>query len=234
MNWRKKAVSDIPIIYEDNHLLVVVKPPNMLSQGDRTGDLDLLSILKQDLKIRYQKPGNVYLALIHRLDRPVGGLMVFAKTSKAAGRLNKQFQKRSLGKTYLAVVHGKLAKPSARLVHYLRKDQRTNLVTCSETPIPGGKEGILSYQVLAEAAECSLVEVQLYTGRSHQIRTQLAAIGHPILGDHRYGRQEPGVSIALWAYQLEFIHPTTKEKLVFKRLPEAKYPWNLFEHCLNS
>lgn len=229
MNLQDKDTSNVPIIYEDNHLLVVEKPPNMLSQEDQTGDLDILTILKQDLKIRYKKPGNVYLALIHRLDRPVGGVMVFAKTSKAAGRLNTQFRERSLGKTYLTAVHGILPDISGNLVHYLSKNRRTNMVTCSERPIKGGKEGRLSYQVLAVQDNISLLEIQLHTGRSHQIRTQLATIGHPIVGDHRYGRREKGVSIALWAHKLEFTHPTSKEELTFERLPENRYPWNLFD-----
>lgn len=228
MNWVRRNGFDIPIIYEDNHLLVVVKPPHLLSQGDQTGDLDLLTILKEDLKIRYQKPGNVYLALVHRLDRPVGGVMVFAKTSKAASRLSRQFQERSLGKTYLAAVHGVLSDTSGKLVHYFRKEQRTNMVTCSAKPFPRSKPGSLSYQVLAVKQQISLLAVQLHTGRSHQIRTQLATIGHPIIGDHRYGRRESGVSIALWAHKLELIHPTTKEQLVFEELPAKGYPWDIF------
>lgn len=221
---------EIPIIYEDNHLLVVEKPINILSQADRTKDPDMLSALKLDIKERYQKPGNVYLGLIHRLDRPVGGVMVFAKTSKAAGRLGLQVREHSLNKTYLAVVNGVLSKPEGRLVHYLKKNRRTNTVTSTKSEVPGSKQAILTYQLLAVKNRISLVKVQLETGRSHQIRVQFASEGHPLVGDQKYGKHinKKPIQIALWSYLLGFDHPTTKESLKFQSLPPQVYPWDQF------
>lgn len=219
----------IPIIYEDNHLLVVNKPPNILSQSDKTGDEDLLTLLKQDLKIRYNKPGNVYLGLVHRLDRPVGGVMIFAKTSKAASRLSNQIREREFQKTYLAVVHGK-TEPSGRLRHYLLKNPETNMVTAVGKGIRNAKEAVLDYQLLESSGGFSLLRINLITGRSHQVRVQLAAIGHPLFGDLRYGAEKnrPGQQIALFCQQISCLHPTIKEPMTFSELPENVYPWNLF------
>jgi 23S rRNA pseudouridine1911/1915/1917 synthase len=219
----------IPIIFEDNHLLVVNKPPNILSQSDRTGDEDLLTLLKQDLKIRYNKPGNVYLGLVHRLDRPVGGVMIFAKTSKAASRLSNQIREREFKKTYLAVVHGK-TEQSGRLRHYLVKNPDTNMVTVSGKGIGNAKEAVLDYQLLESSGGFSLLRINLITGRSHQVRVQFSAIGHPLFGDLRYGAKvnRPGQQIALFCQQISCLHPTTKEPMTFSQLPEDAYPWNLF------
>mgnify|MGYP003760964151 FL=1 len=220
----------IPIIYEDNHLLVVEKPVNVLSQADRTGDPDMLTLLKQDLKERYNKPGNVYLGLVHRLDRPVGGVMVFAKTSKAAGRLSKQFVDGSFEKIYLAVVHGRPKKSAGQLVHYLKKDRELNKVAASAGEVSGSRKAVLNYQVLESQKGCSLVRIELITGRPHQIRAQFAAEGTPLIGDQKYGiPTKDHVQIALWSCQVGFSHPTLKEWMTFKLLPPTRlYPWNQF------
>lgn len=224
-------VAPIPILYEDNHLLVVEKPVNMLSQADFTKDPDILSILKQDLKQRYNKLGRVYLGLVHRLDRPVGGVMVFAKTSKAAARLSKQIRELSFTKVYLAVVQGVLANLQGELVHYLNKDRRKNIVKITDYQKSGSKVAVLNYQVLDLKHDQTLVKVHLKTGRAHQIRVQFAAINHPLVGDQKYGRStnQRRIQIALWSYLIGFDHPTTKERLEFSCLPPVrKYPWNLF------
>lgn len=216
----------INILFEDNHLLVVEKPVNVPVCEDKSGDLDLLSMLKEYLKIKYDKPGKVYLGLIHRLDRPVGGVMVFAKTSKAAGRLSKQVAEHTMKKTYVAVVKGKV-KNSAELVDYLYKDKSKNIsyVTSKEK----GKLAILNYILLDFKNNCSLVKINLKTGRSHQIRVQFSSRGFPLVGDARYNKGYDGkCNIALFAKKLEFNHPITKEHLTFElELPKI-YPFNLF------
>lgn len=219
------------IIFEDNHLLVAVKPPNMLSQGDRTGDVDILTILKKDLAKRYSKPGNVYLGLVHRLDRPVGGIMVFAKTSKAAARLSNQVRERTIHKKYLAVVHGKPLS-TAHLRHYLLKDPGANRVKVVTENVKGAREALLDYECLETVQGYSLLKINLITGRAHQVRVQLSASGYPLFGDQRYGARvsSPGQQIALYGYELSFIHPTLKESLVFRHNPGDGYPWNLFSN----
>jgi 23S rRNA pseudouridine1911/1915/1917 synthase len=225
-----RQVMPIKILYEDNHLLVVEKPVNIPTQADASGDPDLLSLLKEDLKIRYQKPGNVYLGLVHRLDRPVGGSMVFAKTSKAASRLSEQLRTRSLGKVYLAVVHGTPQPREARLEHYLTKDRAANMVQAVNPSTKDAKQAILKYQVLETEKGYSLVQVQLLTGRSHQIRVQFAEAGHPLFGDQKYGSRvnQPGQQIALWSSEIRLSHPTKKEEMVFHSHPPDSFPWNLF------
>ncbi len=228
--------SGIKILYEDNHLLVVEKPVNMLTQGDATGDADLLSLLKQYIKEKYDKPGNVYLGLVHRLDRPVGGVMVFARTSKAASRLSDQVRKGTFGKVYLAVVRGKPPQ-SGRLQHYLHKDGATNTVQCFDTPREGAKEAVLQYLLLEsvdvpqDAGALSLVKVNLITGRSHQIRAQFAFEGFPLYGDQKYGKDvnRPGQQLALWSVGIKLVHPTLKEEIAFKSFPPDCYPWNQFK-----
>ena len=222
-------MSEISILYEDNHLLVVVKPPNLLSQGDATGDPDLLTVMKGYIRDTYDKPGNVYLGLVHRLDRPVGGVMVFAKTSKAAGRLSEQIRERKFGRGYLAVVQGHPEPLRGSLRGFLLKDGKKNLVQVVEPGVPGAQEAILDYQVLDMSQSQSLVRITLQTGRSHQIRVQMAERGHPLLGDRRYGpRTNERQQIALWAERISFAHPTTKEKLVFTQSPPAVKPWTEF------
>ena len=225
-----KIISSIPIIYEDNHLLVVEKPVNMPTQGDSSKDPDLLETLKEDIKVRYQKPGNVYLGLVHRLDRPVGGVMVFAKTSKAASRLSEQVRSRSFGKKYLAVVHKTPTPVGGRLEHYLAKNRATNIVQIVKASTNEGKQAILEYKVLETKDMMSLVYVELLTGRSHQIRVQFSAIGHPLYGDQKYGAQvnKPGQQIALWSHEIRFLHPTTKEEMIFHSQPPHQHPWTIF------
>ncbi len=220
----------LKIIFEDNHLLVVEKPINMPTQGDNTGDLDLLTFLKKDLKARYEKPGNVYLGLVHRLDRPVGGVMVFAKTSKAASRLSTQIREGNLEKNYLAVAHGLLKIKSGRLNNYLIKDCRRNIVTVAPDSTSNAKEARLDYEVIGEKEGMSLLEIALGTGRSHQIRVQFAAIGHPLYGDRKYGAQvnRAGEQLALFAFRLRLQHPVSKEYLEFKATPFMTYPWTVF------
>lgn len=222
--------SKIETLYEDNHILVVVKPPNMLTQGDETGDEDLLAALKEDIRIRCNKPGNVYLGLVHRLDRPVGGAMVFAKTSKAASRLSEQIRTRTFDKSYLAVVHGIPVQSAGTLVHYLIKDEKTNTVHVT-TKADEGKKAVLDYSVIESKGGLSLVRVKLHTGRPHQIRVQLASAGNPLYGDQKYGSaiNKPGMQLALWSVEVGFEHPTLKNHLSFTSNPPAEYPWNAFD-----
>lgn len=223
-------MADITVLYEDNHILVVVKPPNVLSQGDDTGDTDMLTLLKSDIKVRFGKPGNVYLGLVHRLDRPVGGVMVFAKTSKAASRLSESIRKGDFSKSYLAVVHGKPERTADTLTDYLYKDEAVNTVSVVPELSGKGKKAVLDYRVKTSSEGLSLVEVDLRTGRPHQIRVQLAAIGHPLYGDQKYGRElnRTGQQLALWSAGLGFPHPTLKQPQHFESLPPDEYPWDLF------
>lgn len=216
----------IPLLYEDNHLLVVSKPAGLLSQEDHTGNPDLLTLCKAFIKERDQKPGNVFLGLVHRLDRPVSGVMVLAKTSKAASRISEQIRKRTVGKRYLAVVEG-ASPPSGYLDHHLLKDSSTNRSRVIASPRRGSKPAQLSFTTLQQSGEHSLLEVQLLTGRAHQIRVQLAHIGHPIAGDQKYGSGR-FPTIALHARSFTLMHPTTKEEMVFVApMPENK-PWVWF------
>lgn len=215
----------INIIYEDNHLLVVEKKPNVLVQADNTNDLDLLTILKQYLKEKYNKPGNIYLGLVHRLDRPVGGVMVFAKTSKAASRLSEQVRTHQMKKEYQAVLCGK-AKEKDNLQDYLLKDEKTNMVKVNKN----GKFAELDYQLIKYCDNLSLVKINLKTGRSHQIRVQFSSRHLPLWGDQRYNKNaKVGEQIALYATGLSFCHPVTKEFLSFKINTPDEYPWNMFK-----
>ena len=228
---RGMDMEQVEIIYEDNHLLVVKKPQNMPVQEDRSGDPDLLSYLKADLKTRHEKPGNVYLGLVHRLDRPTGGVMVFAKTSKAAARLSEDIREGEMEKTYLAVVVGKPKEDKATLVHYLKKNPVTNNVYLCAAATEGAKRAELSYEVLETQGPVSLVKVRLKTGRGHQIRVQMQAIGCPVFGDARYGGElAKGYRMALWATDLRFPHPTTGDTMVFICYPpEEEEPWKRFD-----
>ena len=215
----------INIIYEDNHLLVVEKPINIPVQEDDSHDLDFLTMLKQDLKKRYNTPGNVYLGLVHRLDRPVGGIMVFAKTSKAASRLSEQVRTHNLKKGYYAVVCGKI-DVRGHFEDYLLKDKKKNIVAVNEN----GKKAILDYECVGYKDNMSLVKIDLKTGRSHQIRVQFAHRGYPLYGDQKYNRNASvGNQIALQSYLLSFYHPTTKELLSFEIPISNRYPFNLFK-----
>ncbi len=220
-------MQDLKILYEDNHIIVVEKKPNIPSQADKTEDIDMLTIVKQYIKEKYQKPGNVYLGLVHRLDRPVGGIMVFAKTSKAASRLSNQVREKVFKKEYLAVVDGKIEQEAGTLENYLYKDERTNTSKVVNKDKKNAKFAKLDYKVLKynEVKNLSLLEINLHTGRHHQIRVQLSSFGHSIFGDQKYGTRGQGKQIALWAYKLSIEHPTTKELMTFEDLPEAKGTW---------
>ena len=219
------------ILYEDNHIIVVVKPINVIVQSDDTKDMDLLTMIKDYIKKKYNKPGNVYLGLVHRLDRPVGGIMVFAKTSKAASRLSNEVRERSIKKDYLAIVNGK-TKDYEKLTDYISKDNKTNN---SYIDNKNGKESILEYKLVSYDKEnnLSLIKVNLHTGRHHQIRLQMSNIGHPLYGDQRYGKQDKK-QIALYAYKLEFIHPVTKELMSFKEFPKNEGAWQIFKSELEK
>ncbi|WP_410514898.1 RluA family pseudouridine synthase [Paenibacillus sp. BR2-3] len=232
----QSGLSSVEILYEDNHLLGVVKPVNIPVQEDATGDPDFLNILKEYVKLRFNKPGNVYMGLVHRLDRPVGGAMVFAKTSKSASRLSESVRSRSFRKIYLTVVHGKLPSPHGRLVDTLLKDEKSNTVSVVRKGTPGGKEAILDYTVLGTAEGFSLLKVDLLTGRSHQIRVQLSSIGCPLYGDQKYGASvnRPGQQIALWSALVGFPHPVTKEEVTLISLPPQSHPWNLWPQELQK
>lgn len=224
----RNNILDIRILYEDNHLLIVEKPVNVPVQQDRSNDQDLLTTLKQWIKKRDHKPGNVYLSLVHRLDRPVGGAIILAKTSKAASRLADALRKREIERTYIAVVRGKIEKEADTLKHYLWKDRRRNEVRDVGKHVKGAKEAILSYRVLETKENLSLVKIALQTGRSHQIRVQFKAIGHPLYGDQKYGANvnKVGEQIALWSTNVSFIHPVRREPLSIDSLPPNVAPWN--------
>ena len=220
-------MENLKIIYEDNHIIVVEKKPNIPSQSDKTGDKDMLSIVKEYIKEKYNKPGNVYVGLVHRLDRPVGGIMIFAKTSKAAGRLSNQVREKVFKKKYLAVVDGKFEESEGILEDYLYKDERTNTSKVVSENKKNAKYAKLEYKVLKynEAKNLTLLEINLYTGRHHKIRVQLANFNHSIFGDQKYGTRGRGKQIALWAYELTVEHPITKEIMTFECFPEPKGTW---------
>ena len=220
-------MQNLKVIYEDNHIIVVEKVPNIPSQADKTGDVDMLSLVKDYIKEKYNKPGNVYLGLVHRLDRPVGGIMIFAKTSKAASRLSNEVREKVFKKKYLAVVDGKIGEEKGTLEDYLYKDQRNNISKVVNKDKKNAKIAKLDYEVLKynKIKDLSLVKINLHTGRHHQIRVQLSNFGHSIFGDQKYGKRGRGKQIALWAYELTIKHPTTKEEMTFKDLPEPKGTW---------
>lgn len=220
----------LKVIYEDNHLLVVSKPVNMPVQADASKDLDLLTQSKAYIKEAYHKPGDVYLGLVHRLDRPTGGALVFARTSKAASRLSKELRNNHFERGYLAVIHGHLENEHGTLKNYLYKDKQKNIVSVMPEQTPQAKYAQLDYQVVAETDAFSLVRVQLKTGRSHQIRVQFSHLGHPLYGDQKYGQNinQPGQQLALWDNHLAFHHPTLKKRMAFNTNPPATYPWTLF------
>jgi 23S rRNA pseudouridine1911/1915/1917 synthase len=215
------------ILYEDNHVIVIVKLHGEISQGDKTGDETLPDLLKAYIKEKYHKPGEVFLGVVHRLDRPVGGVMVFARTSKALERLNESFREGKARKTYLAVTCAKPEPEAAELKHNLERNEKLNRSFIVDAPSKFSKEAILRYSWLGSSNRYSLVEVELLTGRHHQIRAQLAHIGCVIKGDLKYGakRSNPDGNLSLLSWKLTFPHPTTKEMLSFEApLPEMQ-PW---------
>ncbi len=218
-------MNNLEVIYEDNHIIVVVKPPNVLSQKDSTNDIDMLTLVKNYIKVKYNKPGNVYVGLVQRLDRPVGGLMVFAKTSKAASRMSNMIKNHQFTKKYLAVINGMLERKNGEFEDYLLKKENGTTIVSSN-----GKYCCLKYKVLEENLNMnlSLIEVDLITGRHHQIRVQFASRNHPLYGDYRYGNSS-NKQIALWAYKLSLIHPVLKKEMIFEKYPNIKdSAWKYF------
>ena len=206
-------MENLRVLYEDNHLIAVHKPAGLLVQGDISHEISLLDMVKDYIKKQYNKPGDVFLGLVHRLDRPVAGVVVFARTSKSASRLSIQWRQRSITKIYWALVHGKMPRPSGRLTSFLKK--RRQKVTVTERTHKRAQEAALTYRTLFVKGEISLLEINLHTGRKHQIRAQLAAEGCPIVGDLKYGarqRREDG-TICLLAKSLTFMHPTRPETI---------------------
>lgn len=221
------------ILFEDNHIIVVNKPQGVASQPDETGDRDLYTQIKEYLKEKYNKAGDAYLGVVHRLDRPTGGAIVYAKTSKAAGRLSEQLRNGEFDKTYFAVICGRPRDAKGKIVSYLKKDERTNTVKIVPQLTTGAKRAELDYELLEFNKETnhSLVKVKLYSGRGHQIRVQMQSIKCPVYGDQKYGGEGmPKVMLNLFACELSFLHPVSKQKLVFRVYPPEDMPaWNEFK-----
>ena len=221
------TVKNLQILYEDNHIIAINKRAGDIVQGDKTGDAPLSEIIKTYIKNVYNKPGNVYLGVVHRLDRPTSGVVLFAKTSKALSRLNKMLAERSIHKTYWAVVN-QIETNSERLVHYLKKNPKNNKSTAFVKPTTDAKKAILSYKVIKQLERYSLLEIQLETGRHHQIRVQLASQGFPIKGDLKYGfnRSNKDGSIHLHARHIAFTHPVSKEEISITAPTPSDVVWN--------
>ena len=222
---------DLIVLHEDNHIIVVMKPQNVPSCEDETGDIDLLTVVKDHVREREHKTGNVYIGLVHRLDRPTGGVMVFAKSSKAASRLSEQMKTGDFEKKYFAVLVGSPKEKKATLSNYLKKNPINNVVYICGQTVEGAKFAELEYLVFEEKGGLSFTEVKLHTGRTHQIRVQMAGIGTPVYGDMRYGGANAKKGkLALWATSLSFTHPVSKERLCFKIEPPAdEIPWKYFD-----
>ncbi len=232
----KESIWPEQIVYEDNHIIVINKMPSEIVQGDKTGDLPLSEKVKNYIKQRDSKPGNVFCGVIHRLDRPVSGLVIFAKTSKALSRFNELFREKTIHKTYLAVVKNKPAKLKDHLVHYLIKNEKTNMSKAYAKPTGDALKAELEYELLASSDNYHLLKIKLFTGRHHQIRCQLSAIGCPIKGDLKYGfnRSNEGGFIHLHSYQVQFIHPIKQEELSLKATPiSSDAVWNYFVKTLS-
>ncbi len=229
MDSEVKVISNgVKVLYEDNHIIVAIKPAGVLSQSDGTAAPDMLTILKAYIKEEYSKPGEVYLGLVHRLDRPVSGVMVFARTSKAASRLSEQIRTRKVEKIYRCVVNGVL-EGGGRLENFISKDEKTNTVTVIDNEKPGFKASYLDYRALATKDGLTMTEVKLGTGRSHQIRAQMAHFGYPLIGDQKYGDKDKRCKdIALEAYKLSFEHPVKREFITFEAPVPDGFPWSLF------
>ena len=224
-------MNNLKVLFEDNHIIVVEKPVNVPSQGDKTGDIDMLTIIKKYIKEKYNKPGDVYLGLVHRLDRPTGGVMVFARTSKSASRLSEQVRDKKMHKKYLCIVDGKMESQTGSMRDFLLKNEKNNISKVVKEGTKNAKEAVLDYEVVKynDQINMSVVKVDLYTGRHHQIRVQFASRGHSLSGDQKYGTRGRGKQLALWAYSLSFIHPTTKEELTFEDYPEIVGSWKILE-----
>lgn len=224
------------VIYEDNHIIVVNKAPGEIVQGDKTGDKPLLDTVKDWIKETHAKPGNVFLGVVHRLDRPVGGLVVFAKTSKALSRLNEMFRKGEVHKTYWALTRNCPPKESDLLTHYITTVEKNNKSYASLTPKSGAKESKLRYRLLAEGQSLNLIEVELLTGRKHQIRVQMSSIGCPIKGDLKYGdkRSNPDGSISLIARNIKFVHPVSGREIDLTAPVPDERVWHELEEAAQT
>lgn len=223
------------IVYEDNHLLVINKKVGQLVQGDKTGDESLLDSIKNYIKIRDNKPGNVFLGLVHRIDRPTSGLVIYAKTSKALSRLTQMVKNREVKKTYWAVVPKEIIPQTQRLVHYLEKNEKNNKAIVFTKVTDGAKEAILTYNIIKTLDNYHLLEIDLETGRHHQIRAQLSKTGVPIKGDLKYGspRSNPDGGINLHARKLKFVHPVTKENIeIIAPVPQNDTIWRACENSI--
>lgn len=214
------------ILYEDNHVIVAIKPQNMPTQSDSSGDADFLNAIKEYVRVKYQKPGQAYIGLVHRLDRPAGGVVVFARTSKAAARLAQQMKQGDLHKVYNAIVTASLPE-KGELEHYLLKDTANNIVSIVPAHTKGAKKAVLFYHILAQKEGNTLLSVDLITGRPHQIRVQFSGMGAPLLGDRKYGGDQ-NAYLCLWARTLSFLHPTTKQRLTFVAPLPRYYPFSIF------
>ncbi len=223
-------MEELIVLYEDNQIVVVIKPHNVPTQADESGDDDMLSKVKRYVKEKYNKDGEAFIGLVHRLDRPTGGIMVFARNSKSASRLSAQFAGRDVKKTYYAITTKVPQAKTGHLVHNLKKDEKNNIVKIVPISEEGSKKAELDYKVLQIEGENALVEVNPLTGRGHQIRVQFAGINCPLYGDSKYGKDKSKISnnLGLWAGKLEFIHPTTKDKMVFACPPQKELPWSKF------
>ncbi len=224
-------MEELKVLYEDNHIIVVLKPQNVPSQGDASGDESMLERVKAYVKEKYDKPGEAYIGLVHRLDRPTGGVMVFARTSKAAARLAEQMKNGKLEKKYLTILCGTPRDRQAHLSDYLVKDEKLNKVRVVPAAIEGAKKAELVYKILETTPQLSMADIKLLTGRSHQIRVQMSHIGTPVFGDVKYGGDKlaKGHNLALWAYELRFYHPTTGAPMVFVAYPPVDaVPWKFF------
>ena len=220
----------LTVLYEDNQIIVVLKPQNVPTMPDGSGDESMLSRVKSYVKEKYNKQGEAFIGLVHRLDRPTGGIMVFARNSKSAKRLTEQFKTHTVEKVYYAVVNGVVKTKTEHLINYLKKDEKENIVKIVPMAESGAKKAELVYNFLEDDGKYSLLEVRILTGRSHQIRVQMANAGHSLVGDVKYGKEKGKTSnLGLWAGKLSFLHPTTKDKMVFIACPdETVSPWNKF------
>lgn len=214
--------SKLNVLYEDNHIIVVEKPSGIPTQEDSTGDMDMYNLVKEYIRVKYNKPGNVFVGIVHRLDRPVGGVMVFARTSKAASRLSEQIRNRSFKKVYLAMIDKVPKQSEGRLENYLWKNEKENHVYVVNGSHSDAKKAVLDYKVVRIIGDKALVRVELHTGRPHQIRVQFANIGCSLVGDGKYGKVKGKSEIMLFSHSISFQHPTTKENMTFELLPDWK------------
>ena len=230
--WSKwgEDMEELTVLYEDNQIVVVIKPQNVPTQSDDSKDPDMLSKVKAYVKEKYNKEGEAFVGLVHRLDRPTGGVMVFARNSKSAKRLSEQFKTHDVEKVYYAIANGVVKVKTQTLVNYLKKDEKENIVKIVPMSETGAKKAELVYNLLENDAKNSLLEVRILTGRSHQIRLQLANIGHSLVGDVKYGKEKGMTSkLGLWAGKLSFVHPTTKQRMTFLACPDqSQQPWKSF------